>query len=152
MQFLWINGTSSEIAGVLEKFPELRNQANTNGSPHPAAASVPPIVSLTTPSYWTEKALKEVMDELWGNEKKLLGFVFNEGAVGFSDVMKHMGFKKGQQLSGVLSGITRQSKKATGFKKAKLIKWRRVNENDWDGEYYVEADAAQLLNNLAIKL
>jgi len=148
VQIVIIMGSTDEVTEVLQRFPELRGNVGGNGA-LPAAR---PITSATTKtaSYWTDKAVRDLLTLVWGKQKQLLRFLMKgKGAASYRDVMAHFKFKKGQQLSGILSGLTRNARKTTGFKDAKIIQWRRRNDTDSDGEYYIHPDAYDMLTMLA---
>ena len=83
-----------------------------------------------------------------GEQLKLLRFVLREETPTYEEVQKHMGYGQ-QELSGVLSGVTRNAKKVTGDKNAKVIDCEI--QEDSKRHYYVKSEPLSFLKSLLEK-
>ena len=149
MRLIIADGTPAEVGEILRQFPELRAGIPSNGSDK--SSLIAAAEAKGAPRYWTENAVRRLATLLWGDQKKLARLLMERGGVSYREVLKHLGFSKGQQLSGIRSGITRNAKKVTGFADAEFVQWRRRTDNDWEGEYYIHPDALRLLKDMGVQ-
>jgi hypothetical protein len=83
-------------------------------------------------SVWTMKRARSLWDGLYGNQEKLVRYLLeNGGTANQTDIMKHLGQKKGNQLGAVRSCLTRNARRETGYDEADVIKWFQGKDGKW---------------------
>jgi len=95
--------------------------------------------------YWNEQSARRFWAMLWGEQAKLVKFLVSKGTATYEEVQKFMGYGQ-QNLSGVLSGITRNAQAATGDRLARLIDWKFTD--DGERRYFVDSDAHPFLKQV----
>ena len=97
---------------------------------------------------WTQKRAQAFWSCLYGDQQKLIRFLLDkDGSALQEDVMKHLGLKKGNSLAGVRSCITRNARRETDNKKAKVIKWMLGENRKW--YYQLVPEVHDLLKQIA---
>jgi hypothetical protein len=87
---------------------------------------------------WTEAAARAFWISLdrshnGGRQKKLLEYMMGkDGRATPDEVLKHLKIDN-EKLRGVLANITRNARRETGYKKAKVVDWA----NDKGGYYFI---------------
>ena len=100
------------------------------------------------PQIWNEASARDFWDSLdsAGRQKKILVFMIKRGGRATVDeVMSHLGATKGQELAGVLANISRNARRETGNKKARVVDWMSDGKG---GCYYIPDGILKLLKNL----
>ncbi len=117
MKALLFDGTPGEIAELLERMPQLNSVAQ--------ASSVRGSISSSTSSglsLWTPEKVSRMWSGLYGDQKKLVQFIVSKGGkVTVTEAQKHLGFARGPAIAGVLSSITRNARRVTKYKEARLV-------------------------------
>ena len=65
-----------------------------------------------------------MLNGLYGDQERLVDYLIEKG--GFApteDILKHLGFKEGNQLAGIRSSLTRNARRETGYKSADVVEW-----------------------------
>lgn len=146
-QVLVFEGTYEELIRVGEEF--VARHGNLIATPTDVA-QLQPMATINVGDgvrYWTEHTARALWTLLSGDQAKLVKYLLQRGgAAKYSDVQKQLGLGA-QKLAGVLSSITRNAKKATGYREARLVNWRKTSGGD--NEYYVHPTALSLLSAIA---
>ena len=97
---------------------------------------------------WTEKRARSFWDTLdprhgGGNQKKLLQLLIDKGGrANETEVRKHLGITKGQELAGVTANLSRNARREAKDEKVKAVK--RIYEKGVR-IYYIPDDLLQFL-------
>jgi hypothetical protein len=146
VQVLLINGTSSEVIEVFERFPQLATPSHQTALPKG-------LLDDSAPRYWTQENIRKLVGYIGGDQRKIMRFLMEQGGKATpKSIRTHMHYgNNGQKLAARLSGLTRNAKRATGFDKATLVDWRRRNDDDQEGEYFIVPDAYRTITEMGIK-
>jgi hypothetical protein len=99
---------------------------------------------------WTQKRAEAFLTCLYGHQRKLIEFLLDRnGSALQEDVMRHLGLKTGNSLAGVRSCITRNARRETDYKKAKVIKWNLGDNGKW--YYQLVPEVHEVLKQAAKK-
>lgn len=113
-----------------------------------SAGQHPALTAASKVSEWTEQAAKELLDTLFGDQKRLVMYLIGkDGTATSTEIEADLGLAK-QKLAGVLSSITRNAKKATGDAGARLVAWRGTADGKY--QYYIVPEAVQYVSTSAI--
>jgi hypothetical protein len=99
------------------------------------------------PQIWNETSARLFWDSLdpIGRQKKVLLFIIKRnGRATHDELMNLLGVKSGQALAGVLANISRNARRETGVKKARVVDWMSDGKG---GCYYIPDGVLQLLKH-----
>jgi hypothetical protein len=136
-----LEGQPSEIAEAIRELCQRRGsvpigRGASNGSVQSLASTV-----------WTEGAVRSLWNFLYGKQKELVRYLVQRGGKAtIQEVMKELSLRKGTEVAGLRSCITRNARRETGYKKADLISWERTPKGEW--QYKINADALPALKQL----
>jgi len=99
---------------------------------------------------WTPKRAEEFWDALYGKQKELVQFLLDKGGnSSLKEVKQHLGLTKGVQVAGLLSGITRNARRETGYKAAVVVQWTVGGDGKW--RYALAREVQDLLKQILNK-
>ena len=117
MKALLFEGSPGEIAELLERMPQLNSLAQAVSPRDSAPASSPSGFSL-----WTAEKVAKIWSEMYGDQKKLVEFIVAKGGkVAVTEAQRHLGLKRGPAIAGVVSSITRNARRITKYREARLV-------------------------------
>lgn len=98
---------------------------------------------------WTEDRVRALWNWLYGNQKKLVQFLIDHGGRARKEELeKVLGIKKGNELAGLLSCITRNARRETKYGEAEVVCWERGDDGR---EYYrIVPQVYEILKGLAV--
>jgi hypothetical protein len=97
---------------------------------------------------WTPKRAAALWNWLYGDQQKLVKFLLDRGGSASQvEIMKHLGLKKGNELAGVRSCITRNARRETGYSHADVVKWAVDGQGNWG--YKLVPEVHDLLRQVA---
>lgn len=100
-------------------------------------------------SVWTMERVHALWACIYGDQKKLIQYLLSKGTASVPEILGHLGLKKGAELAGVRSSLTRNARRETGYKKAKVIQWTLgANDHKW---YYEINPEVKALLQLVVK-
>jgi hypothetical protein len=130
MKLLVFEGAPGEIADLLERMPHLNTSGfSANGSEADGSSSpISPKVAI-----WTRERVAEMWNRLYGDQRKLVQLILDRGGkVEVTDAQKHLGFRRGPEIAGVLSSITRNARRITKYKEARFVEdWIDEKHHSW---------------------
>ena len=98
-------------------------------------------------SVWTIERARALWGYIYGDQKKLIQYLLSKGTASVPEILGHLGMKKGAELAGVRSSLTRNARRETGYKDAKVIQWTQgANKNDWN--YRLDPEVEALLRQV----
>jgi hypothetical protein len=109
-------------------------------------------VASTTPAVtgaqivWSDQAVRKFAQCLFGKQKKLIEFLLKKkSSVSINEIMNHLGLKTGNQLAGILSCITRNARRETGYSEAMAYGYE-LKDGVW--HYFVRPELAENLHRI----
>ncbi len=143
MKAIFLEGSPDEISRAAKELGLVVPQTKSSGSVPKASNGT--TNGTTVAQKWSERAIDRFVDYIWGNQIDLVKFILREEERATKkSIMKHFKFTKGQQLAGVLSGMTRNAIGATNDDEAKFIlsDW---NDAEDDYVYFIDPEALDLI-------
>ena len=96
---------------------------------------------------WTLKRARKLWSWLYGDQRKLVQFLLDKGGSATTqDIMKYLGMKKGNELAGVRSCITRNARRETAYREADVIGWALGDDGKW--RYKLVPEVHELLKQI----
>lgn len=137
-----LDGSFEEITNALRA---LRDKAPNGHS------SVPKVVDDGHSALvWTPRRAEAFWGSLSGGQKELVQFVVDKGGTArMKEIMQHLNLRQGVQLAGLLSGITRNARRETGYRDAEVIGWHVADDGKW--RYAIRNEVYELLKQIANK-
>ncbi len=97
---------------------------------------------------WTTKRAEALWNWLYGDQRKLMKFLLDKGGMASqAEIMNHLALKKGNELAGLRSCITRNARRETGYREAVVIDWILGDDSKW--YYKLEPEVHDLLKQIA---
>lgn len=129
-----IECATHELAGVLEALRQVRVGGNGQAGSNAGAASVAvsPLTTSENTVVWTEQRARTLWNWFYGDQKKLVDLLMEKDMT--SDQIQKALKINGHVLSGLLSCITRNAKRETRYKEARVIDWKPTAGG---GLYYI---------------
>ena len=113
---------------------------NSGGGNHVANGSASSAV-------WTEKRVEALWNCLYGDQKKLIQYLLSKRTASVPDILKHLEMKRGIELAGIRSSLTRNARRVTGHKEAKVIEWTPgATDHKW--YYKIDREVEGLLQQV----
>lgn len=132
-----LEGEPGEIAAALREIGGDSTNAAVGGERHPEVASANAQV------VWTETSVRNFWHWLYGDQKKLMEYLLKKNtSVSIEEIKGKLGLKTGNQVAGVLSSITRNARRETGYKKAMAYGYE-LKEGVW--HYFVRPELVEIL-------
>lgn len=95
---------------------------------------------------WTETTVRNFWHWLYGDQKKLMEFLLKKKtSVSIDDIKDHLALKTGNQLAGILSCITRNARRETGYYKAMAYGYE-LKDGVW--YYFVRPEVVDILKKI----
>ncbi len=146
MKLLVFDGTAGEIADLMERMPHLNSVAD----PLPLQ-SAPSAMAGTSPTFsaWTREKMERMYNQLYGDQRKLVDFILTspDAKVTVREAQKYLGFGPGPRIAGVLSSITRNARRITKYREARLVdEWFDEAKKAWG--YCLREPTLSLLRQL----
>ncbi len=147
MKLLVYEGSAGEISDLLERMPQLNSGATgqvTTGSAPPVATNISPAFAV-----WTREKIERMYNGLFGDQRKLVDYILSapNARVLTREAQKFLGFGRGPQIAGVLSSITRNARRITKFREARLVEdWFDEKAHKWG--YRLPEPALSLLREV----
>src|SRR2546425_10261152 len=130
MRVMVFEGTPGEVSDLLERFPQLNPSAlpPSGAGGGPAAESISPKVAV-----WTKERITAMWNCLYGDQQKLVEYIVRRGGrVTLAGAQKHLGFSKGPEIAGVMSSITRNARRITKYREARVVEdWINQKAHSW---------------------
>jgi hypothetical protein len=99
-------------------------------------------------SVWTFSRAEKLWKGLYGQQQKFVKFLVEKGGrATLAEAMKHLGLKKGVELAGVRSCLTRNARRETGYKQAIVMDWKMGEDGKW--YYQLVPEVHELFKQIA---
>lgn len=136
-----LEGQPSEIAKAIMEMGDVQSTFPTSEpSVHRRHASETQVV-------WTEAAVREFWNWLYGNQKKLMELLLKKkGSVSLDEIKERLGLNTGNQVAGILSCITRNARRETGYDQAMAYGYE-LKDGVW--HYFVRPELIQILKKIS---
>jgi hypothetical protein len=147
MKLLVFEGSAGEISDLLERMPQLNSGAITQVT----KGSAPPVSTNNSPAFavWTREKMERMYSHLYGDQLKFVDYILAapNARVLTREAQKFLGFGQGPQIAGVLSSITRNARRITKFREARLVEdWFDEKAQKWG--YRLPEPALSLLREV----
>jgi hypothetical protein len=96
---------------------------------------------------WKEKTVGSFWNCLYGGQKKLMQLLLKKPGASVEDIKNHLGLKTGNQVAGLLSCITRNARRETGFDEAMAYSYE-LKEGGW--HYSVRPEVVEILKKMSL--
>ncbi len=137
-----LDGSVEEISAALKAL----QSTSPNGTQ--AHSGIAHTASPPSSSVWTEARVRALWSWLYGNQKKLVQFLLDNGGKGtIEEIMKALSLKKGNEVAGLLSCITRNARRETEYRHAEVITWRTNPSGHW--HYVIAPEVLAILKKIA---
>ncbi len=147
MKLLVFEGSAGEISDLLERMPQLNSGVTaqlTTGSAVPASTNASPAFAV-----WTREKMERMYNHLFGDQRKLVDYILTapNARVLTREAQKQLGLRPGPQIAGVLSSITRNARRITKYREARLVEdWFDEKAHKWG--YRLPEPALSLLREV----
>lgn len=133
-----LEGTPEEIADAMRRLDGHigRNEASSSASQSQLAGF-----------FWREDQAQALWNCLDGDQKKVVRFLLERQRASLTQLKSHLGKEKGYGVAGVLANISRNARRETDYKKAKVV----LKSRGEDGKkyYYIAPEIVGMLKKLA---
>jgi hypothetical protein len=106
---------------------------------------VSPLTTSDNAVVWTEPRARTLWNWFYGDQKKLVDLLMEKDMT--SDQIQKALKIDGHVLSGLLSCITRNAKRETRYKEARVIGWRPQQRGGW--VYYILPEVKELFQRVS---